>query len=401
MKYLIVIFFLLSVSCVDIRTSYFTEEEKASVCVDSAVISGQVNDSVVDIDLSDLVGNTDLFNINNYIDTIKFVFFDDLSEDALIGNIEKIIVSDRYIYIMDRVSENGVVIFDVEGHFVTRIDRGEGPGEISQAYDIVFDEYSRHLIVKDPRGLIFFNETGEYIEEERPPLQFSDFECARNGYLCYQHHSSYNDHLTVHSKNAILFVDKQFKLKWSALPHYNYTPLGMNDIISHSSDCFLYTKALNDTIYGLDTNVVYAKYVLNLGTDKLPFSFLNDKDVSNIEVFDRQFRSTNYTYLESYLETSTHQAFRIGNSKQGRSFVFRDKYSGNVVGGCVTYVNQQELPMLFDPFAACDDWFVLPYVMHGVRHFSSPLISETYNEYLSRIDEESNPVLILYKLKHF
>lgn len=402
MKYLFLALLLIFVSCGNIRTNYFTDEQKISVEVDRALYNSQIKlDSIVYVDLRKAIDNSEPFNVNLLIDSIKVIILEDSTVDALLGNIEKIIITDNFIYIMDYIDGNGVVIFDKNGHLVRRIPKGNGPGEISRVYDITYDKYTRRLLLSVPRGLCMYEENGEYIDMSIIPLQFVDIECTQNGYICKQGVSTYNEHLQQHQGNSILFVDRNYKLKWSALPHFNYTSWSMGYMLLNTTTECVYPDPFNDTIYGIDETSVYTKYVMNLGSDKFPNIYANNKELLSIENFNKIFRASNYAFMANYLETRTHQFFRISHSQEGYSCIFRDKLSGHIVGGQAFLVNQYELPVLYDPSFVSEDWFVLPYGISGGWHFSSPLISDDDNEQMSKLSDEANPVLFMYKLKHF
>lgn len=112
------------------------------------------------------------------------------------------------------------------------------------------------------------------------------------------------------------------------------------------------------------------------------------------------FESSNYAHLAHYLETSTHQYFWVTYSQNGSYDFYRDKRSGNIVGGKTFLVNDNVLPILVAPRYMSEDWFVIPYQVWKTQ-FSSPLISKEANERMMQMEEESNQVLFMFKLKRF
>lgn len=402
-KYYLFLVSLLFCSCSEYnRSNYFTEEQKASVMVDSAHTKMTNKDSIIHVYLGKAIEANEELDINSIIDSVKVVFFDDSCTDAMVGNIEKVIITERYLYVMDRFGQSGVVLFDIDGHFVKRIPFGQGPGEISKVYDIYYDKYKQKLLLDVPRGFAVYEENGEFIEDIIKPLQFSESVCTENGYICWQSPATLNDHLQEHKGNSILFVDREFRLKWSALPHFNFTCLStQNSKLTETSESIVYTDPIIDTIYRIDEKGVHAKYVIDLGLDRFPMEKANDRSyIKNRQLFDKVFTSSNYAFLSRYLETLTHQHFLVSYSQRGYYSFFRDKESGNIVGGKTFLVNDNVLPMLSDPRFISEDWFVLPYQICRWR-FSSPLISKEANERMMQMEEESNQVLFMFKLKRF
>lgn len=401
-KYYLFLVSLLFCSCSEsYRSNYFTEEQKASVMVDRAHIKTVNTDSITHIYIGDALAADERLDINSIIDSVKVVFFDDSCVDAMLGDIEDVIITDKYIYVMNRIGQNSVAIFDIDGHFVKRIPIGQGPGEVTGVYQINYDKYNKKLILSFGKGIAIYEENGDFVKNEILPLQIAKFLCTETGYICLQSPYTYNDHLCEHQENSVMFVDREFRLKWSALPHFNYTAWAVPYNLLKTTEDYLYVDAFNDTIYSIDEKGVRAKYVIDLGPDMFPMEKANDRSyIKNRQLFDKVFESSNYAHLAHYLETSTHQYFWVTYSQNGSYDFYRDKRSGNIVGGKTFLVNDNVLPILVAPRYMSEDWFVIPYQVWKTQ-FSSPLISKEANERMMQMEEESNQVLFMFKLKRF
>ncbi|MDR2148137.1 MAG: 6-bladed beta-propeller [Tannerella sp.] len=72
------------------------------------------------------------------------------NESCLIGNISKIRVFDRYIFVLDFNKAKSLFVFDREGHFIRKIgNTGNGPGEFIEPVDFTIDRDNKTVYVLD------------------------------------------------------------------------------------------------------------------------------------------------------------------------------------------------------------------------------------------------------------
>ena len=122
-----------------------------------------------------------------------------------------------------------------------------------------------------------------------------------------------------------------------------------------------------------------------------------------MDAFHKLIESKNYFYFLGgyYIETSTRQYVLLQNPIL--HYYFIDKESGNIVGGTQPRI-EHTMPSLnmVTPYWICDDYFVT-YMVEMPRgfRFENGIISEMDNKMLSQRNEDDNPVLVFFKLKHF
>lgn len=90
------------------------------------------------------------------------------SEDYPIGHIDKLIVDDKKIYILDRYKAKSVFIYNRNGKLLHVINHiGRGPGEFGVPQDFDVDKKTGNVIVLDTnlRKVVFYSPKGEYIKE--------------------------------------------------------------------------------------------------------------------------------------------------------------------------------------------------------------------------------------------
>lgn len=97
----------------------------------------------------------------------KFILLED-SEDALFAKINKIEVSDSYIFVLER--ERGLYLFDKNGKFIRTIGRkGGGPGEFISLSDFSINENKKEISLLDRRTqtVIKYTFEGKYLDSFR------------------------------------------------------------------------------------------------------------------------------------------------------------------------------------------------------------------------------------------
>lgn len=399
-KYFSLYIFCAFCSCSSIEGNPMFSKEKIEMVTKSADNANFIkadNNLSQNIDLSNLIGDYN-YSISELVDSIKLIFLDS-SDECILGLIDKILITENNIYIVNVSKGKEVVIFDNNGRFVNRIKQGQGPGEINNFGGLYFDKNTKQLIVHNNYNLNFYTPEGRFIKEENVPFAFQEFISTKNGYIFYQQFSFVNKHLKAHENSSIIITDKSFNIKSSALTINNKTPMGINgNYMLPFKDEIIIKKTFCDTIYSLnESNKLYAKYILNLGKNEIP----KDKmEITDYVDFERKVISKNYVrFTGEYLETSTHQFFRIYH--KGYTTIFRDKRTGNLKGG--NTINWSfDTPNLSDPNFTYGDWFIVPvYHVKDGYEYTNKYISDENIKRFSKLSEDDNPVLFLFKVKKF
>lgn len=94
-------------------------------------------------------------------------------DDFLIGRIDKLIVSDRHIFMLDRKLSRSVFCIDKSGNKVFEIHRpGKGPGEYIDLRDIAFDSLKQEILLfcAASRKIIRFDLSGKFLREKKIPV---------------------------------------------------------------------------------------------------------------------------------------------------------------------------------------------------------------------------------------
>lgn len=101
-------------------------------------------------------------------------------DECLLGYINKILYRNGKYYILDRIQNNGVFIFDEAGHFLSSIVKpGEGPGEYIELMDMDVDLLGNVYVADNARMNIICYKQGNPKEYEVIPVgkHFKEFCC--------------------------------------------------------------------------------------------------------------------------------------------------------------------------------------------------------------------------------
>lgn len=339
------------------------------------------------------------FDFGALLNEINFVPLETTAQSRL-GQIRKVVTTAEHIYIMDDLKELGIAIFTRQGKFVKRIPNGKKPEQLYRLYDIDFNTQTNELIAYKHSFLLIFDKEGNFLRFKYLPIGFLNMAATPDGYvlksLVWQ-----NINLGDKSNYRLQFINKDLKLNAVALPDKESKAFSAKSYLYRVADLAKITAEISDTIYQYNPkdNKLAAEFILDYD-HKLPRSYIYGKDFS---VFENAIRNHNYNYcIGDYIETTYHNVFFISN-KIGNIVVYRDKHSGNMVGGSIAQ-SKQGLPFLAFPDTFYDDQLI-KYYYPGENDYEvlkeMPFLSEANKKKSESFKKGDNPILIYYTLNKF
>ncbi|WP_026472942.1 6-bladed beta-propeller [Alkaliflexus imshenetskii] len=102
------------------------------------------------------------------IDDVEYITLESDS-NSIIGKIDKFLLTDSYIYVMDAEQSKRIFQFDSNGSFIRVIGNyGKGPGEYQKLVDFTICELTNRIFVLDiNRKLIIYDLHGDLLSEMR------------------------------------------------------------------------------------------------------------------------------------------------------------------------------------------------------------------------------------------
>jgi hypothetical protein len=203
--------------------------------------SGDIN--IVRLESTD----TDSQLLTSIIDSVTFLPLIE-QDNFLFSGINKIIVRDKYIYLMDRWGSNSLLVFDETGAFVRKIgNKGQGPEEYAWLDDFETDSENIYLYDWQTMRMLKYDLQGNFIEAHKTPFRSRGFKILKNGkYLSAIEHED--------SKYQIVRMDSDFNVETSFLlfpeKYAEFTSRNPVNNMLHVVDGVLsYTRFCSDTVY--------------------------------------------------------------------------------------------------------------------------------------------------------
>ena len=339
------------------------------------------------------------FDFGALLKEINFVPLQTTAQSRL-GQIRKVVTTSEHIYIMDDLDEWGIAIFPRQGQFVKRIPNGKKPEQLYRLYDIDFNTQTNELIAYKHSFLLIFDKEGNFLRFKYLPIGFLNMAATPDGYVL-KSLVGQNRNLGDKSNYRLQFINKDLKLNAVALPDKESKAFSAKSYLYRVADLVKITAEISDTIYQYNPkdNKLAAEFILDYD-QKLPRSYIYGKEFS---VFENAIRNHNYNYcIGDYIETTYHNVFFISN-KIGNIVVYRDKHSGNMVGGSIAQ-SKQGLPFLAFPDSFYDDQLI-KYYYPGENDYEvlkeMPFLSEANKKKSESFKKGDNPILIYYTLNNF
>ena len=386
---LFLLFFIITGCMTTEGTLRFTTEEVTMTDIQNSENFKTTTTNTTIIDMNNVVG-TGRIEENELFESIELVPLETKKASVFQGIIQIELCNDRF-FIKDE--NNDVFIFNKDGHFITKLSRGQGPGEVYRVGAITWDENNQQLIVCQNDILNFYDKNGKFVKQQKCPLLFGEFFSTNERYLFYEDRNV-NHHLGDGAKCAFFISDKNFKIMSKgieAIPsQFDYVRT-MKMVLPYNSNMYLVSQFFNDTIFEINSksNVIAAKYILDYHKKK-----------TTLQDYVEQKNNDKFYNISTVFENSKSQLFQFWSRKNGLCFVLRDKMTGNMMGGTELFVDETIVPeCLFHTRNIYNDFFVSYTDAYKGMHYASPSVSTTSNQKVSKLDEEDNPVIILYKFK--
>ncbi|MCL2651079.1 MAG: 6-bladed beta-propeller [Candidatus Azobacteroides sp.] len=349
--------------------------------------------------------------LSTLFDSIEYVKLSN-EPKAIIGDINKIVIHDTCIFILDRYKTKSLKKFSNKGNYLATIGRqGAGPEEYVEPTDFIIQE--DEIIVSDQfkSDLKFYDLFGNFKYAKKVPFLFLKFSFfSPNRYVFHQVSTDGNNHLQSIANWLIFETDSTFHINNRGFFRSNNKDnnhIVENNFYSYKDKVFFH-PTYNDTIYSISPNYhIRAEYIIDFPNGKLPERYLlkeNKKELlKNINEGPYAIFSGNYVPTDDYLYleyTTKNQLSRVLYSKKTNKIIIGSKVSNDI--------NQI---FQFNNIRTSTDQNVL------VGYMQAYLISDLFgkysrNEWVKSIGEkntriaesikiEDNPIILFFKIKDF
>ncbi|MDR3266193.1 MAG: 6-bladed beta-propeller [Tannerella sp.] len=331
-------------------------------------------------------------------------------EEAIFGEISKIIRHKNRIYILDKRQTYSVIIYDTLGNFVNLIDKhGQGPNEYIQLSDIFInpDDETLNLVSRTDRKILKHDLNGNLIKVEKMPKMFSNLLKVKDGYLG----DMANTAIYEKNSNNVWTLSNKLELKDG---FFEIDPTWESSLIAHESfsqykDKTYYTTFLDFNVYSIKNGKCSVAYTFDFGKHTWPKEYIEydkykslRKDGDGWKLYINQFDHFQETQLHLIAEViyNPNILLCVYNKQTGKTYIakeetYKDKYVfpfGKIVG-----VDEKAIYTLLNASQVKPFWVGKnQYVDFESKY---PEQVKRLREKFSHIDEEGNPFLVIYSIK--
>lgn len=363
-----------------------------------------------EIAIEDFDLNFELF-LPDIIETAYGIKLDN-APDALIGSIEKIRLSDNYIFLLDKYTTKSVKKFNIDGSFITNIgQKGNGPGEYIQPTDFYLGDSIIVIYDQFKSSLLFYDLDGNFIKNKNIPFFAVSFHIFDSNTYVFHTLDSDNYHLPDIINYSLVWTDSTFNVK-----HVNafrekdryWSFLSQNNMDLYNNKLY-YHEPFNDTIFRVSASGdIYYDYIITFPGNELPRKLLlkeNKKDflkATDINSTNNYVVKTSNPIITkdfifmpivrnaskvSIIINSNRLLLDVGNYSSDQPISFMPPFS-NILNSkdntIIGYVNSYEISQHFE---------------YMKRENRLHLLTEEFIDLAKNVNETDNAIIVFSKLK--
>jgi len=370
------------------------------------------------IDLSGKEQKAEDMNLSSIASDINYITLE-TTKESYITSVFRLIKTNENILVLDynNMKYTRLLIFDSDGSFKTIINHeGKGPGEYVSISDFTFDPVTRLITILDgfQRKVLQFKLSGEFVREKVLDIRANDIAFVKPDYFCLL----IPLRMVVPDKDGELYnlfvMDRDFNLikripSPSTICEPESSPYRVVGELNSYNGQLRLKIPFSETAYTFNKDLGLNKIIhFEMGKFNLPASVY-----SSIERL--QLDGKNYKQIISSVESS--KLFFIKYHYQNKPFAFvQYKTRGELINlsgkmGNFGIENDFDGSMKFWPKLSAGPDEVVSYYnaidfiesckKNNVRKFKSrfPAQQQKLIKILDKVDEESNPIIQIVKLK--
>lgn len=387
-------------TCLSLLSCNVNQQQKDAILTGSQV-------RVIKPDLSNFDFNTD---IGPYLDTLKYVKLE-LTNASMIGEIDQIIPYNDRLYILD-TKTSSLFVFTIDGGYLFKINTiGEGPQEYTQLDFFSIDYKLKNIVLTDLMDywVIRYDMEGNFLSRQKIPFWVEGVAPIYDkGIALY---ANFRDN-TQYFENEynLYFLDSLNQIEKNYFP-YKTSEIGKGrnrigaavngGFYSYNEQCQFF-RTYNDTIFQITPEGLSTRFIFDLGDNAFDQSYFNQ----HVDQLAEYVKKNKYYSLMSFVEddqwasyTFTNRVFWLG---------FYNKKSGKTLTA-FHYVNgdQSFYPVCVD--AIYDSWFISHVSSESLYSDKETSVNNSFKgvaekglrTLLDSLNEDDNPVIVMYKLKDF
>lgn len=327
-----------------------------------------------------------------------------------IGKVDKLVVTDSLLFVMDRKISRGIYALDRKGNSVIVIHKtGTAPGEYVAMKDISYDEKAQEVktYCVARKKQIHYTLQGHFVKENDIPYFSLRVEPIGDNYILHADYAKSED-LKWNGKypNLILWNPKenvvQFAADYFKAPAAKATLITSQPQFSKLNDTLYSIKPDHcNTVYHITPHQIYPAYQLDFGPYNLDEDFWNmaSKKRMKFKTLDNYSDSRELCETVRFLEGKDFLYF-VCKQRKTVTHVFYSKKTKRL-RQIAKFENDMDYVTLFRPIAIHDDKLYCLLDSEEVYKMKEELTGVLSDRLLENVQEFGNPIIAIFTLKPF
>lgn len=187
----------------------------------------------------------------------------EFTDESILGEIKKVVLSEDFIFVLERSNSEGIYTFDRSGKFLYRIgNQGQGPEECLALFDFSINEKDKLIYLLDqPRGkILVFTFDNQFVKSIPMNYYASLFEYQDGLFYLYTEHPLFCDplySLVIKDMNGELVGKYYHILDDAEKRHTN------NCIFRKRENDILFAQDMNDSVFVLSDGKLSPLYYID------------------------------------------------------------------------------------------------------------------------------------------
>lgn len=359
------------------------------------------------------------FDYNKQLTDIKYVKLE-TTDKCLIGNINKLLVTETGFVIADYYIANAVFFFDSTGRFLNKIASGDSPDSPENIKDIAYNDKTDILYMYDAQQstTYCYSGNGHFLRKNIINNVFCNrIACLDDSLILF--YSPAQKSIGGLNNYELAIGDSVGNIKYTVFENFKeiLTDYDYNHNIATYGNNTFYSQKFSKYIFQITKNPVeiFPRFKLNFqGKNSIV-----DKvtPATTVEDIKQLLQANNYNFDGQILPVNN--TFYFGCYKKFANLgIFYSAETGNILGGNIASKTEIQDTIKVEyytyPIAASGNQFIS--IMNPgtivkseqafeksrkLMHIPPPLREKQLSKILEAMDENDNPVLMLYKIKHF
>lgn len=314
--------------------------------------------------------------------------------DALIGEIDKLEMDDSHIVILDKRMRT-VWLFGIDGKFIRKIGRlGNGPKEYVSLDDMCFDKENGTVWIWDrvKQVMLEYDLAGDFLKEVATGFSSNVFAKTNEGFWLYY------SYLKNPDNNSLILVNEEMDhLVKGFFATKETFPVSLSSGFTSWAGKEYFYFPLSNVLYSLDGTEARPYIEFDFGERTLPYSKIVNMSP---EEYETLIDSGSYLGgLKNVQLSSKYCFFQFSSTVQNK---YVTAYYGvldleTLKVEVFSYLNGSDLLVDFSSLLCVTANDELVYPIYPSKHH--PIYYDELRTLVPDVTEESNPILVLYRLK--